>query len=115
MTIISSVPWLYIKPICLTSESDIGCSCHDFINPNGFGQCKKGSSYEHVKGRNVCYVNRPSNCSDLTYSSTNPGKKFSAAACDILNESKGILRIMTNNIERLHFMLECINLNKTDI
>ena len=94
---------IYKKPISLTSESDIGCSCHAFINPNGFGQCKKGSSYEHVKGRNVCYVNGPSNCSDLTYSSTNPGKKFSAAACDILNESKGILRVMVINIENCFF------------
>ena len=102
------------KSIHLLSEADIGCSCHDFINPNGFGQCKKGSSYEHVKGRNVCYVNRPSNCSDLTYSSTNPGKKFSAAACDNLNESKGILRVMTSNIE-FTFYVKYINLNKTHI
>ena len=108
---------LYKNRSMYLSESDIGCSCHDFINPNGFGQCKKGSSYEHVKGRNVCYVNRPSNCSDLTYSSTNPGKKFSAAACDTLNESKGILRVINNIIERgaLHFMLNYINPNKTHI
>ena len=69
----------------------IGCSCHDFINPNGYGQCKKSSSYEHVKNKAVCYVNQPSSCSDLAYSSTNPGKKFSAEACriEINGTSKG--------------------------
>ena len=61
--------------------SKVGCTCHDFINPNGYGMCNKTSRYEHIKNKAVCYVNQPSNCSDLAFSSTNPGKKFSAEAC----------------------------------
>ena len=61
----------------------MGCTCHDFINPNGYGKCNKASSYEHIKNKAVCYVNQPSNCSDLAFSTTNPGKKFSAEACTL--------------------------------
>ena len=61
----------------------MGCTCHDFINPNGYGKCNKASSYEHIKNKAVCYVNQPSNCSDLAYSTTNRGKKFSAEACEL--------------------------------
>ena len=73
----------------ILSDSKVDCSCHDYINANGYGQCKKGSSYEHVKGKKVCYVNQPSNCTDLTYSSTDPGKKFSAQACELEIKAEG--------------------------
>merc|ERR1719510_948030 len=36
---------------------------------------------EHVRNQHVCYVNQPSNCTDLYASITDPGKKLSAQAC----------------------------------
>ena len=49
-------------------EQDLGCSCHEYVNQNGYGQCKKKDFHqEHVKLLHVCYVNQPSNCSDLYY------------------------------------------------
>ena len=53
------------------------------MNDNGFGKCQKKSSNDHFKGAHVCYVNQPSNCTDLYTSSTNPGEKVSAQACEI--------------------------------
>ena len=88
----------------LTSDSKVDCSCHDYINANGYGQCKKGSSYEHVKGKKVCYVNQPSNCTDLTYSSTDPGKKFSAQACELEIKAEG------NRLKKLIFIIHLNNI-----
>ena len=62
---------------------DVTCSCHDLISENGFGSCQKKSSNDHFKGSPVCYVNQPSNCTDLYTSVTNPGEKASAEACKI--------------------------------
>ena len=63
-------------------EPNLGCSCHEYINQNGYGQCrKKDFNQEHVKDLHVCYVNQPSNCTDLYASITDPGKKLSAQAC----------------------------------
>ena len=60
----------------------MGCSCHEYMNQNGYGQCKrKDYNQEHVKNLHVCYVNQPSNCTDLYASITDPGKKLSAQAC----------------------------------
>ena len=56
------------------------CSCKDLINENGFGNCKGTGSPDH-NNNVVCYVNHPSNCTDLVDSGTNPGEKFSAQAC----------------------------------
>ena len=72
----------YIPPFVL--EPNLGCSCHEYINQNGYGQCKKKDfNQEHVKDLHVCYVNQPSNCTDLYSSVTDPGKKLSAQACPI--------------------------------
>ena len=72
----------------LILEKDVGCSCHEYVNQNGYGQCqKKDFHQEHVKLLHVCYVNQPSNCSDLYASVTDPGKKLSAEAWPIGNLS----------------------------
>ena len=60
--------------------SKIGCTCHDFINAGGHGQCK--TNHSTTGGRQFCYVNQPSNCTDLLPSETDPGKKISAEACN---------------------------------
>ena len=79
-------------------EQDLGCSCHEYVNQNGYGQCKKKDFHqEHVKLLHVCYVNQPSNCSDLYSSVTDPGKKLSAEACPIGRVSKFYLRYKTIN------------------
>jgi choriolysin H len=54
------------------------CSCMDYVNKNGFGNCKKKSS---TLGGLSCYVNLPTNCSDARNSGSDPGKKYSAVAC----------------------------------
>lgn len=87
----------------IITDSNVDCSCHEYINANGYGQCKKGSSYEHVKGKKVCYVNQPSNCTDLTYSSTDPGKKFSAQACELEVKEEG------NRLQTLISMIHSLN------
>ena len=69
--------WIFV-----ISAEDIGCTCHDFINHNGYGQCKLKDLYHgHVRDNFVCYVNQPSNCDDLYASVSNPGKKLSAIPC----------------------------------
>ena len=49
------------------------------MNPHGYGNCEKGDS--DFGGLVSCYVNLPSNCSDMEESNTNPGKWLSAQAC----------------------------------
>jgi len=56
-----------------------GCSCSDFVNKNGYGNCKKQDS--DFGGLVSCYVNLPSTCTDLVQSGSNPGKYLSAGAC----------------------------------
>ena len=51
------------------------------VNSHGFGRCEKKLINEHFDNQHVCYVNQPSNCSDLYTSQTNPGAKVSAKAC----------------------------------
>ena len=66
------------------SESSLGCSCHEYVNQNGYGLCKKKDfNQEHVKDLHVCYVNQPSTCPDLYASVTDPGRKLSAQACQL--------------------------------
>jgi len=38
------------------------CSCTDFVDYNGFGNCQKETGQKGV----MCYVNRPSTCTDLS-------------------------------------------------
>ena len=63
----------------------ISCSCHDMVNSHGFGRCQKKLLNEHFDDQHVCYVNQPSNCSDLYTSQTNPGAKVSSVACSTGN------------------------------
>ena len=56
-----------------------GCTCSDYINESGFGNCTK--LFSPLRNQKVCYVNLPSSCSDEVDSRTNPGKKLSAEAC----------------------------------
>ena len=53
------------------------CSCSEYVNANGFGNCTK------VYGKGpICYVNKPSNCQDLQRSTTDPDKQYSWEACE---------------------------------
>ena len=57
----------------------LDCSCSNFINRNGFGQCKKGDRGFH--GAVTCYVKNPSTCTDKIQSTTNKEHWRSAQAC----------------------------------
>ena len=57
----------------------LACSCSDYINENGIGNCTKRISLFNWKY--ICYVNQPSSCSDLMDSGTNVGKQISGEAC----------------------------------
>ena len=59
------------------------CSCKDFVNDGGFGNCFKRSGHSKHGGNVVCYVEQPSTCSDLIESKANPGEKVSAEACKL--------------------------------
>ena len=63
----------------LLEAREIGCTCHDFINVSGHGQCK--TKHSITNGHLFCYVNEPSNCTDLFASETDPGRKISVEAC----------------------------------
>ena len=56
------------------------CKCHNFINKNGYGICRKKTV--NFGGAYVCYVDRPSSCGDLQESITNPEYLLSAEACE---------------------------------
>ena len=56
------------------------CSCTDFVNDAGFGNCNGHSKFSKISFR-ACFVKLPSNCADLVDSDSNPGKKISAQAC----------------------------------
>merc|ERR1719469_864885 len=67
----------------LSSEAcgnERGCTCTDFINPNGYGQCRKADS--DFGGSFTCYVALPSSCKDLVRSGSHPSKYLSSEACD---------------------------------
>ena len=68
------------EPSNLNLATKIGCTCHDFINVGGHGQCK--TSHSTTGDQPFCYVNQPSNCTDLLPSETDPGRKISAKACE---------------------------------
>lgn len=59
------------------------CTCKDFVNDGGFGNCFKRSGHSKHGGKAVCYVEQPSTCSDLIDSKANPGEKVSAEACQL--------------------------------
>jgi len=57
-----------------------GCSCTDYVNKNGFGQCKK-SHPKQFYNEVSCYVNLPTTCTDIIQSRTDRGKWLSHEAC----------------------------------
>jgi len=56
-----------------------GCSCTDYVNKHGFGQCKKKSS--RLDNKVACYVNLPTTCTDKIQSTTDADKWLSHEAC----------------------------------
>ena len=56
------------------------CTCINFVNKNGVGNCKMGEN--RFDNKNVCYVALPSSCPDLKNSRTDAGKFLSAVACE---------------------------------
>ena len=73
----SSPPPILPPPPPPSTIDSVGCSCSDSLSSSGFGNCKK--VYEIGP---ICYVNEPSNCSDLT-KSMSTGKSFSWEACKL--------------------------------
>ena len=63
------------------SFTDLPCSCKNFVNANGYGNCQKVVPRGPLKGRPICYVVQPSGCSDLRGSKNNTGELVSAEAC----------------------------------
>jgi len=57
------------------------CTCIDYVNKNGVGNCTHGGRDNRFKSQNVCYVALPSSCADLKNSRTDAGKFLSALAC----------------------------------
>ena len=55
------------------------CTCTDYVNKNGVGNCKKGET--RFNNEDVCYVSLPSTCPDLKKSQTDSSKFLSAVAC----------------------------------
>jgi len=83
------------------ASKSTGCSCTDFINSHGYGQCKK-SEPSILGGSMFCYVDFPSSCTDLLESGTNPGVWYSAQPCQI----KSDLDEMLNNWKKkFHIIL----------
>ena len=57
------------------------CTCIEYINKNGVGNCTKSWQENRFNNQNVCYVALPSSCPDLKNSRTDAGKFLSAVAC----------------------------------
>jgi len=68
------------------------CTCIDFVNKNGVGDCQMGEN--RFDNKNVCYVALPSSCPDLKNSRTDAGKFLSAFACQENN-------IETNDLKNI--------------
>ena len=60
-----------------TIKNNGDCTCSDFVKDNGYGNCQK-----LLLGHPICYVNEPSNCTDL-YADASAGRNFSWEACMI--------------------------------
>ena len=54
------------------------CSCGDFVDKFGYGNYTKRAKY----GRSLCYVNEPSNCTDLYASRIHIGYSYSFTSCE---------------------------------
>ena len=56
-------------------EQYANCTCSNFINENGYGNCQKLN-----RGLPLCYVNEPSDCTDLIFIKRT-GRSVSWKAC----------------------------------
>merc|ERR1712165_335574 len=78
--------WDYCDiPKCQTGQRTTppttkGCSCTDYVNRNGVGQCKKSSRFQ-FDNKVSCYVNLPTTCTDKIPSTTDRDKWLSHEAC----------------------------------
>ena len=72
---------MYILSISLLAS----CTCTDFVNSGGGGNCQEGqlSPASKHNGQVFCYVQQPSNCPDLAESTFGGGTQYSAEACKI--------------------------------
>ena len=69
-----------------------GCTCKDLINSHGQGNCQGNPS--NVLGKQICYVNQPSSCTDARASlGSLPGEQFSAQACEFDDGKICLLKI----------------------
>ena len=73
---------------------NIGCSCKNLVNENGQGNCLKNSPSSQHNGDKFCYVEMPSECSDLVASGTNPEEFLSEEAC----KQKGLIHYLISQI-----------------
>ena len=65
------------------------CTCNEYVNRYGFGNCSKLNIKRHkFYGKNICYVNLPSQCPDLNKSVTDIDKSISVMACTYDDERK---------------------------
>lgn len=67
----------FLRFLLLSVNGD--CSCMDYVNADGFGNCLKQAG--HLRGPH-CYVNQPSTCKDIKTSTTEEGKQYSVEACE---------------------------------
>ena len=65
-----------------TNKGPVGCHCtkNESLNGDEIGNCKT-KSWAFKYGKKWCYVDLPSNCTDLKNSTSDPKKKYSAQAC----------------------------------
>ena len=66
----------------LVLSAEASCKCKNLVNQQGYGNCKL-KSYASQSFREFCYVNQPSNCSDLISSKSIVGEQFSSEACNL--------------------------------
>ena len=66
----------------LVLSAEASCKCKNLVNQQGYGNCKF-KSYASQSFREFCYVDQPSNCSDLISSKSIVGEQFSSEACNL--------------------------------
>ena len=74
-------------------QEAITCTCIDYLNKNGIGNCQTGE--KRFPNEVVCYVALPSSCPDLKKSNTDKGKFLSAFPCKNYNKKSSILSLVT--------------------
>merc|ERR1712038_1083261 len=85
--------WDYCDiPTCQTGQRTTppttkGCSCTDYVNRNGIGQCKKSARLQ-FDNKVSCYVNLPTTCTDKIPSTTDRDKWLSHEACQSTGGSR---------------------------